>query len=115
FFYERMAPLIEAGGVIFVTILAIIGSMSWMYYWIFFVALLLFSVLLSSIAIFAEELTYHQYKNKGDGLRLILTAFLEPIFFHPVVVYAAIRGNYDYYFVKNKHWGKMERKGLGKK
>ena len=114
-FFERLAPLIEFGGVILVIALALTGNISWTYFWIFSLLIWFFSVLLSSVAIFAEELTYHQYKNRGDGFRLILTTFLEPLFFHPVVVYAAIRGNLDYYFVKNKHWGKMERKGLGQK
>ena len=60
----------------------------------------------------SEELTYNQYKKKGIGIKLIFTAFLEPFLLHPLALYAAIRGNYDYYFNKKKKWGVMTRKGL---
>ena len=74
----------------------------------------LFSLLFSFVAIFTEEFTYHQYKRKGIGFKLILTVFLEPFILHPLVLYAAMRGNYDYYFNKKKKWGVMVRKGLSK-
>lgn len=72
----------------------------------------LFSVLFSIIAIISEELTYHQYKKKGIGFKLILITLLEPFVIHPFILYAAIRGNFDYYFNKKKKWGEMVRKGM---
>ena len=66
----------------------------------------------SLIAIYSEELTFHQYKKKGTGIKLILLSALEPFALHPFILYAAIKGNYDYYFNKKKKWGTMTRKGL---
>jgi hypothetical protein len=54
-------------------------------------------------SITTEELTYHQYKKEGTGVRLLLIAFLEPFVNH-FILYAAIRGNIDYHFNKKK-WG----------
>ena len=74
----------------------------------------LFSIVFTLIAIFSEELTFHQYKKKGTGFKLVLVTLLEPFILHPVILYAAIKGNYDYYFNKKKKWGEMVRKGMSK-
>jgi hypothetical protein len=43
-----------------------------------------------------------------------MIAFLEPFVNHPFILYAAVRGNLDYYFNKKKKWGAMTRKGMTK-
>lgn len=58
-----------------------------------------------------EVLTYNQYKNQKDILNLILTALLEPLIFHPFVVWSAIKGNIDLLRKKNS-WGEMTRQGF---
>ena len=45
-------------------------------------------------------------------LRLVGTAFLEPLFYHPLVMLMTIKGNIDKILNRTK-WGKMERKGFG--
>jgi poly-beta-1,6-N-acetyl-D-glucosamine synthase len=56
-------------------------------------------------------MTFHKYEKKRDVLKLIGTAFLEPLFFHPLTVVWAIKGNWD--FLRGKRgWGKMEREGF---
>ncbi len=113
--FERLAPLIEAVGLIYFIILIALNQVRWDYAFVFFFLAYLFSVVFSLVAIISEENTYHQYKKKGTGIKLVLTTFLEPFIFHPFVLYAAIRGNYDYYFNKKKKWGIMQRKGLTSK
>ena len=112
FFFERMAPVIEVVGILFFSILVMLQSVRWDYALAFFVLAYLFSITFTLVAIFSEELTFHEYKKKGTGLKLITMAILEPIILHPFVLYAAIRGNYDYYFNKKKKWGVMVRKGM---
>lgn len=110
--FERFAPLVETVGLIYFLILVILGQVRWEYALSFLVLAYTFSVLFSIIAIYSEELTFHQYKKKGTGLKLILLSALEPFILHPFVLYAAVKGNYDYYFNKKKKWGTMVRKGL---
>jgi cellulose synthase/poly-beta-1,6-N-acetylglucosamine synthase-like glycosyltransferase len=111
-FFERLAPLIEVLGLVYFGILAYFGQVRWDYTLGFIALAYLFSVLFSIIAIISEELTYHQYKKKGIGFHLLLIAFLEPLTIHPLIIYSALRGNYDYYFNKKKKWGEMVRKGM---
>lgn len=110
--FERLAPLIEIVGVIYFFFLLFIGDIRGIYILGFFLAAYLASVIYSLFAIFIEEFTFHQYKKKGEGYKLVLTAFLEPFLLHPVTLYAALRGNYDFYFNNKKKWGVMTRKGL---
>ena len=114
FVFERMAPLIEVTGMLYFVFLVFYQQISWSFVLGLFLLAYLFSLLFSFVAIFTEEFTYHQYKKKGIGIKLLLTVFLEPLVLHPLVLYAAMRGNFDYYFNKNKKWGVMVRKGLSK-
>lgn len=110
--FERYAPIIEVAGLFYFIFLIIIGNVRWDFAFAFIVLAYLFTVFFSIVTIITEELTYHQYKKKGISLQLLITALLEPIVNHPVVLYAAIKGNYDYYFNKKKKWGEMVRKGM---
>lgn len=112
FIFERMAPIIEVVGIIYFCILLALRELRWDYAFVFFISAYLFSVVFSLVAILSEELTYHQYKKKGTWFKLVKTILLEPFIFHPFVLYAAIKGNFDYYFNKKKKWGEMTRKGL---
>lgn len=110
--YERLAPIIEVLGIFYFLFLLINNNIKWDYAIAFILLCYLFTVMFSIITIITEELTYHQYKKKGIGIRLIMTAFLEPFTNHPFIVYAALKGNFDYYFNKKIKWGEMTRKGM---
>lgn len=112
FFFERMAPIIEVTGMVYFAILLALNEVRWDYAVAFIILAYLFTMLFSVLAIFSEELTYHQYKKKGTGFKLLAISALEPFVLHPFILYAAIRGNIDYYFNKNKRWGEMTRKGM---
>ena len=113
-FFERLAPVIEVIGIIYFGILIALNEVRWDYAVAFIILAYLFTVLFSVVAIFSEELTYHQYKKKGTGFKLLQISVLEPFVLHPFILYAAIRGNIDYYFNKKKRWGEMTRKGMAK-
>lgn len=115
FLYERMAPILEVVGILYFMILIYIGRLRWDFALSFFLAAYFFSILFSLLAIFTEELTYNEYKKKGVAFWMLLTLFLEPFILHTSILYAAIRGNIDYYFNKKKKWGVMVRKGLKNK
>lgn len=114
FFFERLAPIVEVLGIVYFGILIGLNQVRWDYTVAFIILAYLFTVLFSIIAIFSEELTFHQYKKKGTGFKLLLISLLEPFVLHPFILYAAIRGNIDYYFNKKKKWGEMTRKGMTK-
>ncbi len=109
-FFEYLAPIVETIGFLAFVLFCVIGVVTWT---CFFVMMSIFSVgvLYSIFAILMEVLTYNQYKQKKDVLRLLLVAIAEPIFFHPFVVASAIKGNFDI-LRKRKSWGEMTRLGF---
>jgi cellulose synthase/poly-beta-1,6-N-acetylglucosamine synthase-like glycosyltransferase len=109
-FFEFGGPIIETIGYFMFIVFCVVGMISWS---VFFIMISIFSigVLYSLFAILMEVLTYNQYKQKRDLLRLALVAIAEPFVFHPFVVFSAIKGNFD--FLRKRHnWGNMTRQGF---
>ncbi len=110
-FFEWLAPLIEVAGILYFIVLACLGMVNWVFFLSLLAAVYCFAVMFSSIAICIEEFTFHQYRKKREIVSLFKTALLEPIFFHPFVVWSALRGNIDLLRGK-KSWGDMTRTGF---
>ncbi|QEE49786.1 glycosyltransferase family 2 protein [Flavobacterium alkalisoli] len=110
-FFEWLAPIIEFFGILFIILLYVLGLLNWTIFLSFFALVYFFSVLYSITAIFFEEYSFQQYKKPKYIFRLIGTAFAEPLFYHPFVMWAAIKGNIDLIRGK-KTWGAMSRTGL---
>ncbi|WFO16424.1 hypothetical protein M601_000950 [Cellulophaga baltica 4] len=68
----------------------------------------------SFYAILWEVYSYNEYKNVKDILILMGCALIEPFVFHPIVVFAAVRGNYKKLFKIKSGWGTITRKGFAK-
>jgi len=111
--FEYLAPIIEFLGILWFIFLVIIGKLNWPFFLLLTGFVYFFAVSLSIWSVLFEEMTFHKYEKRRDVLKLIGTAFLEPIFYHPMVMLMSIKGNIDKLFNRNT-WGKMERKGFGK-
>ena len=111
FFFEWLAPLIEFVGIVYFVIIAILGYPNWPFVLILLAAVYLFAITLSYWAILFEELSFHKYSRKRDLGRLLFTALLEPIFYHPLILFFNLRGNFKF-FAGEKTWGHMERSGF---
>ena len=113
-FFEYLAPIIEFLGILWFTFLAVTGRLNWPFFLLLFGFVYFFAVSLSIWAVLFEEITFHKYEKRRDVMRLVGTAFLEPLFYHPLVMLMNVKGNIDKLLRINK-WGKMERKGFKKK
>ncbi len=117
FFFEFLAPIIEAFGVIL-----IVASLILSYFYPGFInyEFLLWSLLfvyffyinITIISILLDELLYKSYANIREVLMLIGMALIEPLFYHPIVVVAAIKGYWQFFTKKEAKWGVMVRKGF---
>lgn len=111
--FEYLAPIVEFLGICWFVFLVITSRLNWPFFLLLFGFVYFFAVSLSIWSVLFEEITFHKYEKRRDVLRLVGTAFLEPLFYHPMVMLMTIKGNIDKIFNRNK-WGKMERKGFGK-
>lgn len=111
--YEFWAPLIEFTGLLITILFVILGILNWKFFLLLLLFVYIFAVLFSMMALYAEETTFKRYNTFKDLRKLVIAAFLEPFVFHPVVVYAALKGNWQK--LKGQGgWGEMTRKGFVK-
>jgi cellulose synthase/poly-beta-1,6-N-acetylglucosamine synthase-like glycosyltransferase len=114
FFFEFLAPIIEFIGFIAFLVFAFLGLMDWPFFFALLLTIYAFAAVFSSFAILMEVLTYNQYKKRREIASLMLTALIEPVVFHPFVVWSAVKGNIDL-LRKKKAWGEMSRQGFATK
>lgn len=111
FFFEWLAPLLEFIGITFTLVMVLIGQVYWMFFLTLLAAVYCYALFFSSLAIFAEENSYHQYTKESEIRKVILTSVLEPFLFHPLSVYWSVKGNIEKVRGK-KSWGNMTRVGF---
>lgn len=111
FFFEWLAPIVEFLGILYMILIIIMGNPNWHFFTLLIGFAYLFAVTYSVWAIIFEEFTFARYRRKRDIARLILISLIEPLLFHPLNIYFALRGNF-HFFIGNVSWGKMDRKGF---
>lgn len=112
-FFEWLAPIIEFLGLLYFVFLVATGYDNWYFFFFLLAAVYTFAINISFLALLFEELTYHQYQSKRDTMKLLLTALLEPIIYHPRTVVWGLKGNIDK-LRGAKSWGEMTRAGFNK-
>lgn len=114
FLFEWLAPIVEITAFLYLVMMAFLGILNVELFVTLFLLIYTFAIMYSTAAILFEELSFHQYKKKRDILRLLGTAFIEPLIIHPLTVYYAIRGNLDL-MTGVRNWGEMKRTGFARK
>lgn len=110
-FFEWMAPLVEATGLIYFLVLIGLGFDNWSLFILLSATVYFSSIAISFLALLFEELTYHQYQSKRETFLLVITAIIEPFLFHPRSAWWGVRGNIDK-IRGQKSWGEMTRTGF---
>lgn len=113
FVFEYLAPLVEFFGLIITLLFFLFGFISLKFFCLLLLFGYSFALMVSSLALLTEEYTFHQYPRLKDYFKLLLVAAIEPFYFHPFVVYCALKGNWEK--MKGvKSWGEMTRAGFAK-
>ena len=110
--FEWLAPILELLGILYFIIIAILGFANWPYFFIVLFFVYFFSVAFTTYSILFDHVAFFRYKKKGMIFRQLFAALLEPVLFHPLVLYSAIKGNFDYFVLRKRSWGNMTRVGL---
>ena len=111
-FFEWLAPFVEILGILYFLTVAFFGEPNWPFFYVMIFFVYFFSITFSTYAILFDHLAYHRYKKKRMIIKLIMTAWVEPLLYHPLILYWSLRGNYDYFIKKKKTWGNMPRVGF---
>lgn len=106
-----MAPIIELIGYLLTLYLVIVGGINWDTAFLMLSFAYIFGVSLSLTTLLYERLLEHRFKNR-EYVRLILFCLLEPVIYHPLIVFFNIRGYVDYLTKRDFEWGTMTRQGF---
>lgn len=111
FFFEWLAPFVEALGALYFLYLWITGAIWWTNALSLLGLVYCFAIFISTFSLLAEEISYFKYTERKDIWKMLLIALLEPFLYHPKVVYWSLRGNFDLW-KGAKSWGDMTREGF---
>ncbi|MBX7125362.1 MAG: glycosyltransferase [Cyclobacteriaceae bacterium] len=112
-FYEWLSPIMEFLGLTYLLFRALTGGVNWDYFFTLVLVIYSFSFFVSMIALLAEQLSFYRYTKRKDTLKMIFLALIEPVWYHPRLVWWSLRGNFD--LIRGKrHWGNMVRQGFRK-
>lgn len=111
FFFEWLAPFVEFFGLIFFLIFIGLGMVNWVFFFCLLTVVYAFAFFISMFSLLSEEMSFYKYTQKRDIIKMILTAFIEPLWFHPRIVWWSLKGNFDLLKGK-KAWGEMTRQGF---
>jgi cellulose synthase/poly-beta-1,6-N-acetylglucosamine synthase-like glycosyltransferase len=113
FFYELLAPIIEFTGILFYIYLIITKQINWPFAIILIVFVYTYSVMITTMALLWDQITFKYYKTWNEVIGLCLMAFLEPFIYHPLIMFFAIKGYFNFVTGRKHVWGNMQRQGFG--
>ncbi|MFY0255041.1 glycosyltransferase [Chitinophaga sp. 30R24] len=113
--FEFLAPIIECTGIIYYLYLIITHQVNWQDAVILLLFVYLYSIMITTLAICWDQLTYRYYNTWREVVGLSLMAFIEPLLYHPLIVFFALRGYWFFIIGKKTAWGNMQRQGFGNK
>ncbi|ADQ16280.1 sulfatase [Leadbetterella byssophila DSM 17132] len=112
-FFEFLGPIVESLGYVFFAMLWIFGLINWQFFLALYGLVICTGITYSVYGILVDLASHQVYTKRKDFWKLIATANLEPLYFHPLVVRASVSGVLDYF--RNKQgWGEMTRQGFRK-
>lgn len=112
FAFEFLVPILEVIGIIVLIVSFLFLSINYEIFLYVTLTVYLFYLNLTIISILLDDILYKHYTSVKEIFILILTAIIEPIFYHPVNVYASIKGYYHFFRQKEQAWGNMQRQGF---
>jgi len=112
--FEVFGPFIEITGYMVFVISLLLGIVPLNFAIAFFTVAFLYGVVLSTLAVCLEELTFKRYANAKHLIILMITALLENFGYRQMIAYWRFKGFIEYLFGR-RNWGKMEKKGFNNK
>lgn len=112
FVFEFLVPIVELLGVIALIIGFLNHSVNIEYLVTMGLFVYIFYLLITLISILIDDLLYKSYANYKELTMLIFMAIIEPFVYHPLNVYASLKGYWFFFRQTEQKWGVMIRKGF---
>ncbi|WP_348823086.1 sulfatase-like hydrolase/transferase [Flavobacterium aestuarii] len=112
FFFEFLIPILEVIGVAVLILSFIFLHEDYVNFLYLTLTVYLFYIILTFISILLDDVIYKNYANAKEIVILVLMAIIEPFCYHPINVYASLKGYYNFFSLKEQSWGNMQRQGF---
>ena len=112
--FEMIGPIIEVLGYIIFLVSVLFGLVPLSFTLVFLAVAILYGVILSLLSVIFEELTFKKYSRVSQLLELFIIAVVENFGYRQLTSYFRFKGSLEY-FLGDREWGKMEKKGLSTK
>ncbi|MBG6185808.1 glycosyltransferase family 2 protein [Flavobacterium sp. CAN_S2] len=112
FVFEFLVPIVELLGVIALIVGFLNHSINIEYLVTMGLFVYIFYLLITLISILIDDLLYKSYANYKELTILIFMAIIEPFVYHPLNVYASLKGYWFFFRQTEQKWGVMIRKGF---
>lgn len=109
--FEFIVPILEVLGLASILIEYFFFAINIPFFIVISVTVYLFYCFISLLSFFLDQMVHKQYSNIKEMLTLIIMIFLEPFVYHPINVFASLKGYWNFIINKEKKWGVMSRKG----
>jgi cellulose synthase/poly-beta-1,6-N-acetylglucosamine synthase-like glycosyltransferase len=111
-FFEFAVPIIEVLGLIVLLVGMFFTGVNYDFLFTMTLFVYLFYVTITLISIYLDQMIRKQYSSVKEIATLIGMVFLEPFLYHPINVYASLKGYFNFFIRKEKKWGTMTRQGF---
>jgi len=112
FIFKFLASIIESFGIIFSIFLLLFGYVNWSFAPLILIYSYTFGIMISSIVIIWDQMTFKYYNTTREVVTLFLTAFIEPILYHPMILFFSLKGYFSYIMYRELAWGTITRQGF---
>lgn len=110
-FVELLAPVVEALGLVALTLGLTIGAVNAPFAFLFFLCAYGYGLILGVFALLLDEMSYRRYERASDRLILLGWAFVENIGYRQLTVFWRLKGLVKFLGGRTE-WGVMERRGF---
>lgn len=111
-FFEFLVPIVEVIGLILLIIDFLFFDINLYHLMIGSVSVYLFYITITLTSVYLDQVIYNHYTGIKEVLRLIFMIFIEPLVFHPINVYASIKGYWHFFRQIEQKWGIQVRQGF---
>jgi cellulose synthase/poly-beta-1,6-N-acetylglucosamine synthase-like glycosyltransferase len=110
--FEMVSPIIEFAGYVTLPLLMLLGYLDLSYACAFMLLSILYSILVSILAVLLEDITFRRYPKPSDMAVLVCAAVLEHLGYRQLTVWWRVRALWEFWR-GDLSWGVMERRGVG--
>ncbi|WP_223681564.1 sulfatase-like hydrolase/transferase [Flavobacterium hibisci] len=111
-FFEFLIPILEVIGAIVLILCFIFFHEDYVNFIYLTLTVYFFYIIVTFISILLDDVIYKNYANAKEIIILVLMAIIEPFCYHPICVYASLKGYYNFFSLKEQSWGNMKRQGF---